>query len=420
MQPLRLIVVFVLLLITVRAAEFDAAEATNRFGVELFRQLAATQPDANFAVSPYSLSSGLALAYTGAAGATRAELGRALHFPDDNAALAAGFAALRQRLAATVQKTVDSLPQRQKYETNAQAIEWNVANRIFGQQGYAFRDEYRALLRPAFDALLQPLDFRSDAEAARRIINDWVETQTRQKIRNLIPPDGVSAITRLVLVNALYLKAPWAQRFHLSATKEQPFHVRRGNTELVPTMSARRYLGYMRSEGFIAMALDYIGYDMQFVIFLPDEGTSLDTVAAKLTPSFLRTCSELRATPALEIALYLPKFRLAGMSMALRKQLNALGVFDAFDQPRGSANFDPIAPRSATEWLMIHDVFHQTFISIDEAGTEASAVSAVASAGGAAFRKQPFEVRVDRPFLFAIQHRPSGACLVLGQVVDPR
>jgi serpin B len=145
----------------------------------------------------------------------------------------------------------------------------------------------------------------------------------------------------------------------------------------------------------------------------------LPKLESKLTPDLLAECARLKPE---EILLYLPKWRLEPPLFALRKTFETLGMESAFDVPQGSANFNGIAPRRANDYLYISNVFHKTFVEIDEKGTEAAAATAVVMMRATAHldKPKPVEVRVDRPFLFAIQHRPSGACLFIGRVADPR
>ena len=122
-----------------------------------------------------------------------------------------------------------------------------------------------------------------------------------------------------------------------------------------------------------------------------------------------------------EVRLFLPKFRIEPPLMPLGERLKALGMRQAFDAPTGIADFNRMAPRRPDDYLYAAEVFHKTFLDLDEKGTEAAAATAVAMLAGTAFveKPEPIEVRVDRPFLFAIQHRASGACLFLGRVTDP-
>lgn len=250
-------------------------------------------------------------------------------------------------------------------------------------------------------------------------INQWVSQQTRERIRDVIPPGGLDEQTRLALVNAVWLKAPWAHEFSKYATKPGSFFVGGKEEAKVPTMQTQRPLGFMRGQGFSAVTIPYVGEELQLLILLPDKNASLASVEKILTPRMLAECAKSAQT---EVILHLPKFKIEPVGIPLGKDLQALGMKTAFDQPKGSANFDRMAPRKPDDYLLIGGVFHKAFIEVDEMGTEASAATAliVACTFGIVERPKPVEMKVDRPFLFAIQHRASGACLFLGRVVDPR
>ena len=405
------------------ATGFDAASATNQVGLDLYRQLAGKQPGGNLVISPYSIESGLALADAGADGATRAEMARALHFPEDDAELQLAFAVLRTALdqvASQSARVAALLPRR---GDRVDAIEWHAANRLYGQSGYAFREAFLSLMRDGWAAPFEPLDFRTGAEAARGTINAWVEDQTRNKIRDLIPRGGLTPDTRLVLVNALYLKAPWQSPFKKSLTTPQPFHVAGGAPRDTPTMQQTGRFGYAMENGLAVVALSYLDDGLQFLILLPDEGRSVDAVPARLTADDFARWAKLGEYPRRQsVSLHLPKFRIEGATVPLGRALRTLGVRSAFDEPPGSANFERIAPRKPDGYLAISEVFHQTFIALDEDGTEAAAATATTMFTLAAHASPPksIEVLVDRPFLFAIQHRASGTCLFLGRITDPR
>jgi serpin B len=406
-------------LAALQAADFDAAAAANQVGIDLYRQLAADAPESNLALSPYSIESALALAYAGAAGQTRKEMARVLHFPPDDQPLQAAFASLRGSLDQIAEKSMDAMKRQGRFGGQMDAIEWHAANRLFGQKDYDFRSSFLGLLKDGYDAPFEPADFRNHAEQERQRINSWVEDQTGNRIRDLIPEHGLSAKTRLALVNALYLKAPWESHFEERATTELPFYPGGERVETVPTMRKTTALAYMKGNGFTAVALPYQGGDLQFIILLPDERDGLGRLAEKITPQLLRICG--RGLPQ-RVALYLPKFRLEGSTIPLAGKLQALGMRTAFDIPAGSANFDRAAPRRPDDYLLISEVYHQAFIAVDEQGTEAAAATAVAMMFGAAARPnppKPIEVRVDHPFFFAVQHFASGVCLFFGSVTDP-
>lgn len=404
--------------------DFDAAQATNSLGLDLFRELSKTTAGKNLIISPYSIESAFAMAYAGAEGGTREEMGRVLRLPADTTPVQLGFAALRRGLE---QIAVDSKPladARTRAGTKTDPIEWNAANRLFGQPNYPFRDSFLTLMRDGFDAPLQAVDFANNSERARVTINTWVEDQTRQKIQNLIPSGGVTEDTRLVLVNALYLKAPWNTPFPKSGTAPRAFHPTPTSSPEVSTMQLSGLLGYTVEDGMTVVTLDYLGRGLQLVIALPDEGLNIDAAAAKLTSSHFARWAKLGDNARRDVVLYLPKFKTDATTMSLANTFRALGMKQAFDEPMGSANFDRMAPRRPDDYLAISKVFHQTFVALDEEGTEAAAATAIGIVAVTSIAIpvaiQPIVVRVDRPFLFAIQHRASGTCLFFGRINDPR
>lgn len=372
-----------------------AAEAINTLGIELLSK--AAKPGENTAISPYSIQAALVMVYAGAEGETREQMAKVLHLPKDPVPAFAGL-----------QKQLSALPK----ELNV-----NVANRLFGQKGYEFRSAYLALVKDEFHAPLEQLDF-AQSQAATKTINAWVEKETRDRIRNLIPEGVLDEASRLVLVNAIYLKAPWQDTFNRGATSPQLFHLAGGKEESVPTMVRKSRYGYRKQNGHTEIALPYEGGVLQFVILLPDAAAGLPALEKKLTPALLADCARL---PAQDVLLYLPKFKIEPPLFQLSEALQSLGMKSAFDIPSGSANFNGIAPRKPDDYLFISDVLHKTFVDVNEDGTEAAAATAVVMRAGSAMPKEkPVEVRVDRPFLFAIQHRASGACLFLGRVTHPR
>ena len=401
------------------ATNFDvAAKATNELGVALHRQLATG--DENLCISPYSIESALAMTFAGADGETRTEMARVLHLTNDGT-VPASFAALQHSLEEMSLKTAELVKQSKKFGGPSEPITLNIANRLFAQKGYAFRDAYLSLVKQNFGGAFEPLDFIANPAVATQRINKWVADQTHDRIRDLIPGGALDKTTRLVLANALYLKAPWASEFSENATQREPFFVPGGAPLDVPMMQKRSdHFGYARREGFTVVSLPYAGNDLQFLVLFPDDVNGLHPLESKLTGELLAQCAKLQTR---DIDLHLPKFKLEPPTMPLAEKFEALGMKTAFDKPQGSANFDKIAPRKPNDYLYISQIFHKTFIAVDEKGTEAAAATAVAMMAGTALRSPPpppIEVKVDRPFVYAIQHVPSGVCLFLGRVTDPR
>lgn len=394
-----------------------AAQAVNAFGLDLHRQM---PKEGNVCLSPYSIQSALGMTYLGASGVTQEEMAKVLRFPTDKTALAESFAALNRALEEAKENSVKQVEQSKKYGGPAEALKLSVANRLFGQKGYEFRETFLSGVKSHFGAPMELMNFIKDHDGERQEINHWVEKQTQKRIRDLIPEGGLSADTRLVLVNALYFKAAWADDFNVQATAPQPFHVNGAkSTAEVPTMSQQEHLRYLNGRGFQAVTLPYAGNDLHFLLIVPDDINGVSAVEKKLTPETLLACAKAEYR---EVILHLPKFKITPPTVPLSEVLQKMGMTTAFDKPAGSADFDAMAPKKPDDYLCISEVFHKTFIELDEKGTEAAAATAVAMAyaGAAAPTQKPIELKADRPFLFAIQHAGSGACLFFGRVSDPR
>ena len=399
------------------ATSFDlATKATNELGVDLYRQLSGGQ--GSLCISPYSIDNALAMTFAGADGETRSEMARVLHF-SNGGDVPASFSALQQSLQQMSAKTAELAKESKKFGGPSEPITLNIANRLFAKKGYHFREAFLSLVKQNFAGAFEPLDFAVDPAAATQRINEWVADQTRDRIRDLIPSGALDKTTRLVLANALYLKAPWANEFSQTATKPEPFFVRGAPVD-VPMMRKTTSLGYAKREGFTVVTVPYAGNDLQFVVLLPDEINGLRSLESKLTGDVLGACAKLEKR---DVDLHLPKFKLQPPTVALKEKFEALGMKTAFDIPSGSANFDKIAPRRPNDYLYISNIFHKTFIAVDEKGTEAAAATAVVMMARSALMSPPpppVEVKVDRPFVYVIQHVPSGVCLFLGRVTDPR
>ena len=245
-------------------------------------------------------------------------------------------------------------------------------------------------------------------------------TDINDRIRDLIPSGALDETTRLVLANALYLKAPWVDPFSEKATRPEPFRVHGSAPVDVSMMQKRdKHFGYAKGEGYTAVSLPYAGYDLQFIVLLPDDVNGLRALESQLTSQMLAKCAKLETR---EVDLHMPKFKIEPPTIVLAEKLEVLGMKTAFNKPAGSANFDRMAPRKPNDYLYISQVFHKTFIAVDEKGTEAAAATAVAMMAGTALiqRPPPVEVKIDRPFIYAIQHVPTSVCLFLGRVTDPR
>lgn len=377
-----------------------ASQAVNRGGVAIFSALPA---EGNLLVSPLSLQTALAMTYLGAAGDTKTSMAETLAFPEDAAALGASFRELAAAVNASVAAAGEDLSLLQ-------------ANRLFGQEGFAFRPAFLEAVEKDFAAPLENLNFREAAPAATAHINSWVEKQTRDRIRNLIPEGALTKETTLVLVNALYAMLPWADEFPVNPGLELNFHAAQGPIS-VPALRQTASLGFAEMENFLAIGIPFRGGDFQFLILLPKGNASPSEI--QMNPALWQQLAQLTTR---RIQITLPKIKLEPPTIPLKDVLVEMGMPSAFDIPLRSANFDAMAPRLPNDYLYISNVFHKTFLALDEKGVEAAAATAVVMMRALAMpiEEDPLEIQVDRPFLFAIQHRPTSACLFLGRLADPR
>ncbi len=348
----------------------------------------------NLFFSPYSISIALAMTYAGARGETEQEMARALHFTLPQSRLHPAFNSLDLALRGQAEQE--------------EGFRLHIANALWGQRGYKFLREFLDTLAQNYGAGLMLLDFAGDPEGARKTINDWISDQTEGRIKELIPKGMIDFLTRLVLTNAIYFKAAWAEPFAKELTSDGTFHLLDGTKVTVPMMHQVTDLGYAEGEGYQAVELPYKGEKMAMVIILPsgDFEAFEENLSAELVQKILQ---EMTYIP---VDLTLPRFRVES-DFRLAEALKAMGMPTAFVPDK--ADFSGM---DGTHKLCISDVLHKAFVSVDEEGTEAAAATAVLMKV-TAIRITQAKVIVDRPFIFFIYDRQTGAILFLGRVLNP-
>jgi len=409
-------VLFVSLTTRSDASSKDVADTVNRFGLDLHRRLASE--GGNIVFSPWSVESALAMTYAGAAAETKSEMAAVLHLPDDETAVHDGFAAIASDLRAMAETSRREIADPNRRGGPNTALEIRLANRLFGQAGYPFERPFLDLLADRYQAPMETMDFIRESEPSRLRINAWVEEQTAQRIKDLIPPGLIDEETRLVLANAIQLKAAWRDEF--KPVPDMPFYAN-GNEEIrVAGLTEQRSFGYRRIDNAAVVSVPYAADGLQFLLIVPDARDGLAAVERSLNTATLAACADL---PQRAVRLHLPMLKLEPAGIRLGAHLTAMGMGRAFDRPKGSADFSRMAPRKPDDYLCISEVVHKAFLALDEHGTEAAAATAVVMMRALSMlpaAEEPVDVRADRPFLFAIQHTTSGACLFLGRVTDPR
>jgi serpin B len=379
------------------AGAIEAGRSVNAFGLELFRRAGAA--DGNVVVSPASVALALAMARAGARGETAVEMDAVLHDMATDA-----HAAWLNALDAALTGRSGTFPDT---AGKPQPVSLRIANAPFSQRGMTLHEAYLEALASRFGAGLRLVDYQADPETARRSINGWVSDQTERRIPELLVPGVITRDTRLTLVNAIYLKAPWLTPFSPEATKPGTFTRADGTTIEVPMMAGNLTVPYAEGSGWRAVELPYVGGSLALLVIVPD---SMGTFETSLTPELLaEIAGGLTERP---VQLTFPRFGIES-KVDLATTLAAMGMPLAFDPDR--ADFSGI---TTEERLFISAVIHQANIDVDEKGTEAAAATAVVMRATAE-PGTPVTLRVDRPFLFALRDVPTGTILFLGRVADP-
>jgi serpin B len=378
----------------------DLVSGNSAFAFDLYQFLREEKADDNLFYSPYSISLALAMTYAGARGETERQMADTLHFALPQERLHPAFNGLDLELARRGEGAAGK---------DGEGFRLNIVNAIWGQDGYEFLSEFLDTLAENYGAGLRLLDFAKAPEESRVTINDWVSEQTEGRIEDLIPQGVINELTRLVLTNAIYFNAAWAEPFEENLTEDGPFHLLDGGEVTVPMMRQTASFGYARGEGYQAVELPYDGRELAMVILLPDAG-AFEPFEGALDAG--QVDAILKGLAYREVALTMPKFEIES-DFSLAEALIAMGMPDAFSMDADFSGMD------GTYDLFIRDVVHKAFVSVDEAGTEAAAATAVVMELKAAMPEEPVEVTVDRPFLFLIRDIETGTVLFVGRVVDP-
>ena len=381
--------------------DLDALVAGNTaFTFDLYQELALTN-EGNLFYSPFSISQALAMTFTGARGNTEIQMADTLHFTLPGAQLHPAWNALDLALASRGQNAEAS---------DGKGFRLNVVNSIWGMVGYPFEAPFLDTLALHYGAGMYLLDFAADPAGCTDTINTWVEDRTEGRIEDLIPPDAISAVTRLVLVNAIYFNAAWLHPFDKDNTQDGTFQLTDDTTATVPFMYQEESFGYATGNGWQAVELPYDGQELSMVVVLPDAGRFDDIESSLDEVTLGALLSSLSPTP---LGLTLPKFSY-NSTYLLNDPLKNLGMPDAFSF--GDADFSGM---DGTHSLFISRVIHKAFVDVNEAGTAAAAATAVVMDFGTSVPPEALPVTVDRPFIFLIRDLQTGAILFTGRVLNP-
>lgn len=378
------------------AAESDLsrlAAANNTFAFKLLKQLSTQQPAASIFVSPYSAATALQMTANGAAGQTKTEMQQVL----ETTAISTTALNEASKAAASLLNPKD---------TN---VILTTANALWYRQGAAVKPGFLEANRKFFSSTVKALDF-GNATAAEAEINQWASDQTHGRITGIANGIIDHVYTDLVLANAIYFKGKWFDPFEAKLTKERPFHPAAGAVKNLPMMEMSKKFTYRKGSGYQAVRLSYMGYYLAMYVFLPDPGSSPVRLLQIMNGDNWRRVT-MPGFSERDGLVVLPKFKLEN-TLELNAPLKALGMKTAFDQKK--ADFSSMFGDSH----FISKVRQKAFVEVSEEGTEAAAVTAIAvdSLGFEPNPPKPFQMIVDRPFLFAIVDARSEMILFMGLV----
>jgi serpin B len=372
-------------------------DGNSAFALDLYQALKGE--DGNLFYSPYSISAALAMTYAGARGETEQQMADTLNFDLPQNRLHPAFNLLEQELARRGEGAEGK---------DGEGFRLHVTNDLWGQKDYTFLSDFLDTLAENYGAGLRTLDFINEPEESRLIINDWISEQTEGRIEDLIPQGLIDTLTRLVLTNAIYFNAAWQYPFNEESTSDGVFHLLEGGETTVPMMSQTESFGYAEGDDYQAVELLYDGGELSMVILLPRSGHFKEfeeTLDAGLVNEIIN------ALERKEVAITMPKFEFES-AFRMRETLKAMGMPIAFSD---MADFSGM---TGGRDLYIDEVVHKAFVSVDEAGTEAAAATAVIMKL-TAMPAEPVEFTVDRPFIFLIRDIETNSILFVGRVMNP-
>lgn len=395
------------------------AQGNTAFALNLYRQIAkpaAGETPKNIFFSPYSISSALAMTAVGASGETAKQMQEVLGLPVEQVVERKGLRVIQmenQTVAPEVYGAGFRALNKSLRDDAGANYELSIANALWVQQGMTLQPPFVEINRHYFDSGLKELDFVKDSNGSRTEINDWVEEETQDKIKDLLAPGSLNPQTALVLTNAIYFKADWLQKFSTDSTRPTPFKTlnREEGVEapLAAMMNKKARFRMLETKDAEVLELPYKGNRLVMLILLPrEEGVeALRALENSLTPALLEKWETVMSDR--EVKVFIPKFKITWGAVNLNNPLKALGMQDAFLS--GKADFSGI---NGARDLWIDKVVHKAFIDVNETGTEAAAATAVliTKSGSPTFR-------ADHPFLFLIRDKQTNSILFMGRVMDP-
>ncbi|XP_026083776.1 leukocyte elastase inhibitor-like [Carassius auratus] len=390
--------------------------ANTQFSLNLFKKISGGNASGNVFYSPISISSALAMVSLGAKGNTAAQMFKVLGFtnpPKPGAATPAPHVK-EDQIHSSFNKLMSELK-----KPGAPYV-LSLANRLYGEQSYQFVEKFLNDTKSYYKAELEEVDFMKKSEAARANINKWVEKNTQEKIKNLLPQGSVNDATKLVLVNAIYFKGNWEKKFPKEATRDGQFKLNKAHTKPVKMMhqESKFPLGFIPELNSQVLELPYVGKNLSMLIILPnkiqDETTGLQKLEKALTYEKLMEWTKPNKMLQEQVQVSLPTFKMEE-TYDMKSLLISMGMEDVFNEQK--VNLSGMSPNND---LVVSKVIHKAFVEVNEEGTEAAAATGVVILGATALKPEDPKIFIaDHPFLFFIRHNPSNSILFYGRFCSP-
>ncbi|KAM3593511.1 uncharacterized protein V6R79_014579 [Siganus canaliculatus] len=384
------------------ASLLPLSQANTNFALALFKKLSDGDKTTNIFFSPFSISSALAMVMLGAGGNTATQMSECLKTKDIQDEVHVSFGKLLSEL-----NKPDA------------SYSLSVANRLYGEQSYQFVEEFLGNTKKHYEAELESVDFIKNFEAARLNINNWVEAKTQGKIKDLLGQGVFNTLTRLVLVNAIYFKGNWNQKFQESSTHDAEFKINKNDAKPVKMMHqvSEFPLTYIPEINSQILEMPYQGKELSMLIFLPNEmadsTTGLEKLENELTYENFVEWTRSDKMHEVEVQVGLPRFKMEE-NYDLKSVLVSMGMVDAFDM--AASDFSGMSPNND---LVLSKVVHKAFVEVNEEGTEAAAATAAILTVKSSLILQDNTFIADHPFLFFIRHNPSKSILFAGRYCSP-
>uniref|UniRef100_A0A8C8SY69 Serpin domain-containing protein n=1 Tax=Pelusios castaneus TaxID=367368 RepID=A0A8C8SY69_9SAUR len=388
------------------------SEVTTKFSLDFFKELNNDDSSGNIIFSPLSISAALGMVLLGARDKTQTQIQKVgsnklrtllfsyLKVPEDQCDTPGGIHSLFHDIFSAINIPTTS-------------YELAIANRLYGEKTFHFLQQYLSCIQKMYQAELKPVDFQNAAEETREEINLWVESFTKGKIKDLFPPNALSAATKLVLVNAVYFKGQWAVEFKKENTRESPFHINKTASKPVQMMvnMGKYKIATIEKHRCQVLELPYKGGDLSMYILLPNDYTGLTQLEKELTYEKLTTWISPHHFQEVKAEVSLPRFKIE-KTTELNKYLKALGMTDVFD-PKES----DLSGITKVKGLFVSKAVHKAYIEINEEGTEAAAATGIVA--GVTSIGTHIQFVADHPFLFFIRHQKTKCILFYGRFSSP-